>query len=75
MQFLKRGEETVILHGNEVYTLDRLVNMLAMCVYDDYVSLKNGKTNSDGKEVTETSLKSEMELLGVLSNALNATKK
>ena len=75
MQIMKRGDETVILHDSEVFTLERVVNTVAMCAYDDYVSLKAGKPNSEGKEVTEDSLKSELELLNILSNALSATKK
>lgn len=75
MQIMKRGDEFVLLNNNEVYTLPIVVSMLAMCAFDDFVSLNEGKPNSNGKEVTETSLRNELELLGVLSNALSATKK
>lgn len=46
MQFLKKGDKTVLLDKNEVYTLERAVDTLAMSVFEDYIALKRDEPNS-----------------------------
>ncbi len=74
MQHLKRGDKSLLLDKNEVYTLERVVDSLAMSIFDDYVALKRGEENSNGEKVERETLKEDMEVLEVLSNALLATK-
>lgn len=75
MQFFKRGEETLVLDGNEIYTLERAVDTLAMATYEDYVCLKRGEKNNLGQEPAMDSIKNDLEVLNALSNALLATKR
>lgn len=56
MQFLKSGDKSVLLDGTELYTLDKAVDTLAICVFDDYLALKRGVENSNGKNVSEETL-------------------
>lgn len=72
MQILRREDKTVLLDGNEVYTLEKAVDSLAMCVVDDYLALKRSIPNSTGKEVSKDELEFEMQILTVLSSALRA---
>ena len=74
-QFFKRGDEVLVLDGNEMYTLERAVDTLAMITFDDYMCLKRGEKNSDGKEVSMESIRDGLDVLNALSNALLATKK
>lgn len=74
MQFMKRGNQTVILDGNTVYTLEGAVDLLAMNLFDDFTSLKKGVKNSNGKEVSMDEMREDMEVLKVLSAALSATR-
>lgn len=75
MQFFKRGEETLVLDGNEMYTLERAVDTLAMAAYEDYVCLKRGEKNNLGQEPAMDSIKNDLEVLNALSNALLAIKR
>ena len=75
MQYLKRGDKSLLLDENEVYTLERVVYNFAMSIFDDYISLKRGTENSNGEKVERETLKEDMEVLEVLSNALIATKR
>lgn len=75
MQHLKRGNKSLLLDKNEVYTLERVVDNFAMSIFDDYISLKRGEENSNGEKVEMETLKEDMRVLEVLSNALIATKR
>ncbi len=74
-QFFKRGGEVLVFDGNEMYTLERAVGTLAMATFDDYVHMKRGEKNSDGKEVSMESIRDGLDVLNTLSNALLATKR
>ncbi|MBS6765233.1 MAG: hypothetical protein KH304_16855 [Clostridium sp.] len=73
MQFLKKGDKTVLLDRNEVYTLERAVDTLAMSVFEDYIALKRDEPNSNNEKVTEERIMLAMDVLNSLSGALSAT--
>lgn len=74
MQFLKKGDKTVLLDGNEVYTLEKAVDTLAISVFEDYIALKRDEPNSNNEKVTEEKIRLAMDVLDSLSGALSATK-
>lgn len=74
-QFFKRGDEALVLDGNEIYTLERAVNTLAMTTFDDYMCLKRGEINSLEAKVAMEHMRDNLDVLNALSNALLATKR
>lgn len=49
MKYFKRGDEVIVQHENDEYSLKTSVNMLAMCLFEDFICFKNGEVNSKGK--------------------------
>lgn len=76
MQLLQSGNMALVLENEDnIVTLEKAVNRIAMTVYMDACAYFNKKKNENGEFVSEDTLRLEMDVLNSLSNALSATSK